>query len=108
MAHEFLSYRRLDRFYHRATLRFSVEADSNGMKYSGSGSRVDMQRQRPFLALSMLGDLFLVGQPCRLVGQFVAIARGLVDDDFVECVFDENYSHLVPTPPAPLIGVYTG
>jgi hypothetical protein len=94
MAHEFLSYRRLDRFYHRGTFRFESNVNSSGHPV------------RPFLALSLSGDLFLNGQASRLVGLLIAIVRGVVDEDFVECVFDEKYPHLVPTPPAPVTGLY--
>ena len=83
MAHEFLAYRRLDRFYHRATLRFSGD------------------NSRPFVALSLTGDRFLQGQACRVIGLWLALARNLVDADIVECIFDETYPHLIPTPPAP-------
>jgi len=88
MAHEFLAYRRLDRFYHRATLRFDKE--------------------RPFLALSLTGDLFLQGQAVRVIGLWVALARNLIDVDIVDCIFDEEYPHLIPTPPLPTFALYMG
>ena len=62
MAHEFLAFRRLDRFYHRATVRFNDIGD------------------RPFMIDSLTGDLFLHGQIPRLVGLFIAIARGMIDE----------------------------
>lgn len=89
MAHEYLSYRRLDRMYHRATLRFST-LDPTG---------------RPYLLLSITGDMFLTGQVLRIVGLFLGVANGLVPPDFIDCVFDENYPHLIPTPPALPIGM---
>ena len=88
MAHDTLSLRRLDRFNHLATLRF--EALGN----------------RPFFSLSLSGDVFLHGQPCRVIGLFVALMQGVVDPEIVECVFDEAYPHLVPTPPVPSFGLY--
>ena len=91
MAHEYLSYRRMDRFYHRATFR--VDQTEN-------------EKCRPYFALSLSGDMFLSGQACRVVGLFIAIARGIIDDDFIDCVFDETYPHLVPTPPLPNFAYY--
>ena len=91
MAHEYLSYRRMDRFYHRATFRLDQSEE---------------EKCRPYFALSMSGDMFLTGQACRIVGLFVAIARGMIDEDFIECVFDEKYPHLVPTPPLPNFASY--
>ena len=87
MAHEFLAFRRLDRFHHRCTVRI---------------------RGHPFMGLSLTGDLFLNGQVRRVVGLWVALVRGLIDDEqaMVECVFDEAYPHLVPAPPAPALGLY--
>ena len=100
MAHEYLSYRRLDRLYHRATLRFTDPpgpADSNPLVSTSS---------RPFMVLSMTGDLFLHGQAARVIGFVIALVRGVIDYDMVDCVFDESYPHLVPTPPAPIQGLY--
>ena len=92
MAHEYLAYRRLDRIYHRATMTYpmSNEAPDQTCK--------DMT----YLVLSMSGDLFLTGQACRVVGVLLALANRTIDPEFVDCVFDENYPHLIPTPPAPL------
>lgn len=97
MAHEFLAFRRLDRFYHRATLRF----DGEGHLSNGPGSTM-----RPFLVLSLSGDIFLNGQVPRLVGLFLAVVRGLVAEEVFDCVFDEKYPHLVPTPPVPVFAEY--
>jgi hypothetical protein len=96
MAHDYLTYRRLDRIYHRATMKFPTENDetSNGVGKSTT-----------YIVLSMSGDLFLTGQACRVIGVLLALANGVIDSDFVDCVFDENYPHLVPTPPAPLHGM---
>ena len=85
MAHEYLANRRLDRFFHKATLHVENNA---------------------YLLLSLTGDLFLQGQVCRLIGTWLAIHRGLIDQDFIECVFDKDYPSLVPTPPAPPQGMY--
>jgi tRNA U38,U39,U40 pseudouridine synthase TruA len=107
MAHEYMAYRRLDRFYHRATLRFETKSTDDGnttCRIVDQESSVDTDR--PFFALSLTGDLFLTGQVYRVVGLFLAIARGVVAPDFVDCVFDEQYPHLVKTPPAPSFAMY--
>jgi len=88
MAHEFLAFRRLDRFFHRATLR--------------------LHHGHPFLVLSLTGDLFLNGQAPRVVGLFLAITKGMIDEEIVECIYDEEYPHLVPTPPAPSFAMFSG
>eukprot|EP00977_Amphora_coffeiformis_P004788 scaffold1033_cov171-Amphora_coffeaeformis.AAC.5 len=85
MAHEYLANRRLDRFFHKATLHVENNA---------------------YLLLSLTGDLFLQGQVCRVIGTWLAIHRGLIDEDFIDCVFDKDYPSLVPTPPAPPQGMY--
>jgi hypothetical protein len=124
MAHEFFAYRRLDRFYHRATLRFPFRPGNSIMESiptmttpaaTGTGTdaattitstSVDSATTTtPFLVLSLTGDMFLMGQVCRVVGLFLAMANGYIDADFCDCVFDEEYPHLVPTPPAPSIGM---
>lgn len=96
MAHEYLAYRRLDRMYHRATLRFP---DIDPL-------------DRPFIVLSITGDMFLTGQVLRVVGLFLALANGLLggsgdgdDTDFIDCVFDEDYPHLIPTVPVLPMGM---
>ncbi len=96
MAHDYLTYRRLDRIYHRATLRFP---DDNVEVPEKNGESTT------YLVLSLSADLFLTGQVCRVIGVLLALASGLIDPDFVDCVFDENYPHLVPTPAAPLKGM---
>jgi hypothetical protein len=115
MAHAFLAYRRLDRVYHRATVCFTeptISADGRSIAVSmipdnvtSTNATVNAVR-RPFLSLAMTGDLFLTGEAFRVIGLFVALARGVIDPDFVDCVFDEHYPHLVPTPPAPSFGMY--
>eukprot|EP00529_Nitzschia_sp_RCC80_P025384 CAMPEP_0113477738 /NCGR_PEP_ID=MMETSP0014_2-20120614/20365_1 /TAXON_ID=2857 /ORGANISM="Nitzschia sp." /LENGTH=523 /DNA_ID=CAMNT_0000370847 /DNA_START=128 /DNA_END=1696 /DNA_ORIENTATION=- /assembly_acc=CAM_ASM_000159 len=85
LAHDFLAYRRLDRFYHRATWRSKQDST--------------------FVVISMSGDLILNGQASRLIGLVLAFANGIIDPEFADVVFDENYLHLVPTPPAPSRGV---
>lgn len=94
MAHEYLSFRRLDRFYHRGTV-FHEICNSN-------------EARQTFFALGLTGDLFLHGQVCRIVGLFVALMRGVVEEDFVDCIFDEDYPDLVPAPPVPPLGLYMG
>ncbi|CAJ1966746.1 unnamed protein product [Cylindrotheca closterium] len=93
MAHEYLAYRRLDRMYHRACLRFP---------------EVDPTYNKPFLVVSLTGDLFLTGQVLRVIGLFLSIANGLIDADIVDCVFDEEYPHLIPTPPVLPLGMMAG
>lgn len=88
MAHEFLANRRVDRFYHRATVR---------MEHSG---------ERPFAVLSLKGDLFLHGQVRCMIGLFVAMVKGYIDEDILEAVFDEEMIDLIPMPPAPLCGLF--
>jgi tRNA U38,U39,U40 pseudouridine synthase TruA len=100
MAHEYLASRRLDRFYHRATLRFDQD--------TGKLASTEVDEDRPFFLLSLSGDLFLQGQCNRVVGLYIAVARGVIGEDIVDCVFDDSYPHLVPTPPAPLFGLLAG
>jgi len=83
----------LDRLYHHATLELPSETNDT----SAHGSK--------FAVISMSGDTFLTGQAQRVIGVFLALVNGVINKEFVECVFDEDYSHLVPTPPAPPIGV---
>ena len=89
MAHEYLACRRMDRMYHRATLNFPS---------------IDSQI-KPYIVLSITGDMFLTGQVCRVIGLFLALANNLIDHDIIDCVFDESYPHLIPTPPAPICGM---
>ena len=100
MAHDYLAYRRLDRIYHRATLRFPNECEN-----SNFGVTEETSNSTPFMVMSLTGDLFLTGQVCRVVGLIVAIAKGIVDPDLIDCVFDEDYPHLIPIPPAPTHGM---
>lgn len=105
MAHEYLAYRRMDRFYHRATLRYELQEGTAVTTTTTIACNED-ESQRPFIALSLTGDVFLNGQVCRVVGVFIALARGLIDMEIVECLFNEDYGHLIPTPPAPSAGMY--
>ena len=98
MAHEYLSYRKFTRLYHRTTLRPLIECDEKPIARP--------QPEKPFIVLSLSGDLFLAGQVSRVVGLFIALMRGAIDPEIVDCIFDENYPHLVPTPPAPSVGIY--
>jgi tRNA U38,U39,U40 pseudouridine synthase TruA len=98
MAHDYLAYRRLDRLYHRATLK--LPSSQNDEKAS-----CDITVSSTFVVISISGDVFLTGQAQRVVGVFLALVNKLIDPEFVDCVFDEEYLHLVPTPPAPRIGV---
>ena len=109
MAHDYFAYRRMDRMYHRATLRFPDSLyERIEQQQKASSTKAAFNRRRPFVAISVSGDLFLHGQVCRVIGLLVALARRLVDEEFVECVFDEDYPHLVPTPEAPTFAMYAG
>jgi hypothetical protein len=109
MAHEYLACRRLDRLYHRATLRFSPRGDIlSETDDDGDKRKVDPTDRTSFIVLSMNGDMFLKGQAVRIIGVFLAIANGVIDPAFADCVFDERYPHLVPTPPAPIVGMVAG
>lgn len=94
LAHDFLSYRRVDRFFHRATIRYT--------------SMTQTIPTRPFIVLSTKGDLFLNGQFRGMIGLFIAIVRGLVDEAILDCIFDEEYPNLVPCPFAPTTGLFQG
>lgn len=106
MAHEYLAGRRLDRFYHRATLRFS----SQGEKISISDDTIKMGNtdNATYIVISMSGDMFLTGQVFRIIGVWLALANGVIDEAFADCVFDERYPHLIPTPVAPAVGMVAG
>ncbi len=100
MAHEYLAYRRLDRVFHRATIR-SREFEKNI-------PNMDIQSidSKPFVVLSLKGDLFLNGQAPAILGLFIAITLGFIDDDIVDCIFDEDYTNLVPAPILPSFGQF--
>jgi tRNA U38,U39,U40 pseudouridine synthase TruA len=87
MAHEYLAFRRLDRIYHRATM---------------------IEGGKTFFAISMTGDLFLNGQCSRVIGLLVALMKGLIPQDIIECIFDEQYLHLVPAPALPSFALLGG
>lgn len=98
MAHDFLAFRRMDRFYHRATIRFDdLKVD---IKYKN--------QRRPFIVFSITGDQFLLGQVRGVIGLFLAIVRGNIDEEIIDCIFDEEYTSLVPAPFAPSRGLYAG
>jgi hypothetical protein len=79
----------MDRMYHRATLNFPS---------------IDPQT-KPFIVLSITGDMFLTGQVSRVIGLFLALANNLIDHEITDCVFDESYPHLIPTSAAPICGM---
>lgn len=106
MAHEYLACRRLDRIYHRATLRFSTQGEN--LSEMDDCSKVKDPYSTTYIIVSMSGDMFLTGQVFRIIGIFLALANGVIEPGFVECVFDENYPHLVPTPAAPFVGMVAG
>ena len=110
MAHEFWALRRLDRVFHRATLRWDTNPAEDCARTNNTNEATEKvaSQHRPFLALCLSGDMFLHGQVSRVVGLLIALVRGDIDSDFVDCVFDEQYPHLVPTPPAPSHALYAG
>ena len=98
MAHEFLVYRRLDRFSHRRT----VQANEISANYE----RENNFMKRPYVILSLRGDLFLSGQARAIIGLFIAIIRGYIHIDILDCMFDEDYTDLVSSPFVPTSGFY--
>lgn len=101
MAHEYLAYRRLDRVFHRATIR-SREFEKNI-----PGLDIQSIDSRPFVVLCLKGDMFLNGQASAILGLFIAITLGFVDDDIIDCIFDEDYTNLVPAPSLPSFGQFS-
>lgn len=104
LAHDFLAYRRMDRIYHRGTIRLQ---DENNDSESISAKQVTMN-DRPFVVFSLTGDLFLREQALRVMGLLIAICRGVIDSDIIDCLFDEEYTNLVPAPLAPRLGLLSG
>ena len=125
MAHEFLAFRRMDRFYHSATERFDiVHVSVNYFQFlycsfliSGFMKLIiariillfssfqqptsiffvkkdNISGGRPFLLLSLSGDLFLTGQVQGIVGLLIAICKGVIDEDILDCIFDEVSAHV--------------
>ncbi|KAL7509272.1 hypothetical protein ACHAXN_006317 [Cyclotella atomus] len=99
LAHDYLAYRRVDRFYHRGTIRPEMDKDTVS---------VTTINNRPFFVFSLTGDILLHQQVVRVVGLLIAICRGVIDEDIVDCIFDEEFTHLVPAPPAPSLGLLAG
>ena len=60
LAHDFLAYRRVDRIYHRATIRLEAEAESDTPGISAVPSTTI--KNRPFIVFSITGDMFLQEQ----------------------------------------------
>mmetsp|Transcript_15656 Transcript_15656/g.32922 ORF Transcript_15656/g.32922 Transcript_15656/m.32922 type:complete len:930 (+) Transcript_15656:28-2817(+) len=104
LAHDFLAYRRMDRIYHRGTIRLQHE---NNDSESISAKQVT-KNDRPFVVFSLTGDLFLREQALRVMGLLIAICRGAIDSDIIDCLFDEEYTNLVPAPLAPRLGLLSG
>ncbi|KAL3767487.1 hypothetical protein ACHAWU_000150 [Discostella pseudostelligera] len=107
LAHDYLAFRRVDRMYHRATIRVDTNSSSTDKEPipTISSTRIN---GRPIIIFSLTGDMFLQEQVLRLMGLLIAICRGVIDDDIIECMFDEEYTNLVPAPPAPHIGLVSG
>lgn len=114
MAHEYLAHRRMDRLYHRSTLRFLSSTDGRTIPFWEDMSADEEKNRlvhgdgsvRPFITISATGDLFLQEQLRRIIGVFIAIARGLLPVGFVDCLFEEEYTDLIPTIPVPETGLY--
>jgi tRNA U38,U39,U40 pseudouridine synthase TruA len=75
LAHDFLAYRRVDRIFHRATIRLEGISDTDNVE-SPTLSSTDA-KNRPFIVISLTGDLFLQEQVVRLIGLLIAICRGV-------------------------------
>ena len=96
LAHDYLSFRRMDRFWHKATIRYNAEEDGDLLR----------EGNRPFVLLSLTGDAFLNSQARSVIALLVAICQGVIDEDIIDCVFDEEYPSLVPAPVMPRTGMY--
>jgi len=111
MAHENIVHRRMDRFYHRSTIRAS---DLNSSTVSVSvamdnhPSKYNMRNRRPFIVFSLKGDSLLTGQIRGMIGLYVAIVRGYISKDIIECMLDPEYCNLVVAPFIPSIGMIAG
>jgi tRNA U38,U39,U40 pseudouridine synthase TruA len=90
LAHDFLSYRRLDRIYHRATLRLNSTYEDR----TCSESDQQLVQNRPFVVFSLTGDIFLYEQARRVIALLIAILRGCIDIEILDCIFDEEVSLL--------------
>ena len=71
-------------------------------------SQKQKQKLRPFVIFSISGDQFLLGQVRGVIGLFIAIIKGYIDPEIIDCMFDEEYTNLVPAPFAPSRGLYAG
>jgi len=96
LAHDYLSFRRMDRFWHKATIRYDTDQDGDLLRGSN----------RPFVLLSLTGDAFLNCQARSVIALLVAICQGVIDEDIIDCIFDEDYPSLVPAPMMPRTGMY--
>ena len=96
LAHDYLSFRRMDRFWHKATIRYEEDQDDELLRGSN----------RPFVLLSLTGDAFLNCQARSVMALLVAICQGVIDEDIIDCIFDEEYPSLVPAPVMPRTGMY--
>jgi tRNA U38,U39,U40 pseudouridine synthase TruA len=93
LAHDFLSYRRLDRIYHRATLRLNSAYEDKTCPESDQ----QLVQNRPFVVFSQTGDIFLYEQARRVIALLIAILRGCIDIEILDCIFDEEVSLLLCT-----------
>mmetsp|Transcript_20775 Transcript_20775/g.45061 ORF Transcript_20775/g.45061 Transcript_20775/m.45061 type:complete len:832 (+) Transcript_20775:71-2566(+) len=106
LAHDYLAFRRVDRIFHRVTIR--LEGPSNSDRAAIPLVSCTTIQNRPFIVFSLSGDLFLQQQAVRIVGLLIAICRGVIDEDIIDCIFEEEFTNLVPAPPAPRIGLLSG
>lgn len=105
LAHDFLSFRRVDRVFHSVTIRLEEQLKLSNDDGVTSSPTI---RNRPFIVFSISGDIFLQEQAVRIIGLLIAICRGAIDEDIIDCIFDEEFSSLVPAPPVPHMGLLSG
>ena len=113
MAHEQIVYRKMERFYHRSTIHAPNSLDLFGpialsLLENHPSSTHEIHNNRPFIVFSLKGDSLLTGQVRGMIGLLIAIARGYISRDIIECMFDPEYSNLVTAPFIPTIGMITG
>ena len=60
-----------------------------------------------YISTNMICAL-LFRRAVRIIGLLVAICRGVIDDDIIDCMFDEEFVNLVPAPPALHCGLLQG
>jgi hypothetical protein len=71
LAHDYLAYRRVDRFYHRGTIRATTREMEGHFGFNGIDedfAECQMIQNRPFFVFSLKGDVILHQQCVRVVG----------------------------------------